>query len=91
MEIDVIQDIEVLRKLLKELMCKCIKEIELKNHEGKIIKTVPGEYYYYDFVDEYSEYGVFDGTGYHISMLDFEWKEKGMKNFNEYFKIKEGD
>lgn len=88
MKLDEIQDIEVLRNLLKELMCKCIKEVEFKNHADRTVKTVVGEWYYFDYNDEYDEYEVYNGKGYHTTLIG--WERKDYKYINDYFEI-EGD
>ena len=70
MKLDEIQDIEVLRKQLKKMMCKCIKEYYLENYKGEKIKTVIGEYYRF-FQDECNNYFI-NEKGYCSESYDSE-------------------
>jgi hypothetical protein len=87
MKLDEIQDIEVLRNVLKSVMLKCIKETELEgcgNKRSEKIKTMVGEYYFYEYYSEYGDFTISDGEGH---LKDFDDGE-----VNEYFEFpKEGD
>jgi hypothetical protein len=91
LKLDEIQDIEVLRKALKDIMCRCIKEIELENYRGdkKIISL--GEYLKFE-EDDGGYYVITDEEGYSINEYDIDERYNYTKSIEDYFEFpKEGE
>jgi hypothetical protein len=63
MKLDDIQDIEILRKVLKATMCKCMEEIEIVDFSKNKLKVNKDEWYFYEYDRKFEEYIIYDGKG----------------------------